>query len=323
VYSGNFSRHNRPEDDTHAYLRVSDVSSYPRETLTFKSGDNALKGYLYHQENAHALIVIVHGLGGGADSYLAHMKWFFDEGFSVFMFDATGSYDSEGDSTMGFPQILIDLDYALDEIKSMDEVSELDLLLFGHSWGGYAALNSPHLSEDVSAIVSVSAPSNAFDMINEQVKSTLGIYAYVQSPYLNIYQRYRFNKYASLDGIDAINTHNVPTFLIHGSHDEMVDITGSAAIARIDEINISLFDYLIIEEAGKNNHNHLLKSDAAITYIESINQDYKTIYDTYNGQIPTEIKSAFYQSVDRELVQELDETLMQAIKAFYLNALTN
>lgn len=323
VYSNNFTRHNTPSDDTHAFIRVSDIENYPREEVTFNSNDFALKGYIYHQDNAHALVVIVHGLGGGADSYLAHMRWFFDEGFSVFMFDATGSYKSEGDSTQGFPQILIDLDHALDFIKTHETLSDLDLLLFGHSWGGYAALNSPHLSSDVKAIVSVSAPSNAKDMIIEQAEKSLGLFIHFQKPFLSTYQAMRFNKYANYDGIEAVNTHNVPLFIIHGSHDEMVDINGSAAMARKDEISVDIFEWLIIEGEGKNNHTQLLKSDAAITYIESLNTTYRALYDEYNGMIPTDIRSDFYNSVDRDLAQELDEALMQQIKAFYLNALSN
>lgn len=323
VYSNNFSRHDTPSDDTHAFLRVSDIDAYPREEVTFNSNENVLKGYVYHQDNAHALVVIVHGLGGGSDSYLAHMRWFFDEGFSVFMFDATGSYGSEGDSTNGFPQILIDLEYALDYIKTHEAIKDLDLLLFGHSWGGYAALNSPHLSSDVKAIVSVSAPSNASDMIYEQAEKSLGFFIHFQKPFLNLYQRMRFNEYATLDGIDAVNTHNVPLFIIHGSQDEMVDINGSAAMARKDEVTADTFEWLIIEGEGKNNHTQLLKSDAAITYIESLNTTYRALYNEYNGMIPTDIRSDFYNSVNRDLTQELDEALMQQIKTFYLNALSN
>jgi alpha-beta hydrolase superfamily lysophospholipase len=322
VYTNNFVRHDRPADDTHAFLRVSDIDAYPRELVSFKSEDNDLSGYLYHQENAHALVVIVHGLGGGADSYLPHMKWFYDEGFSVFMFDATGSFDSEGDSTKGFPQILIDLDYALDFVKTLDDVNALDIVLFGHSWGGYAVLNSPHLSDDIKAIVSVSAPSNANAMIYEQAEKSLGFFVHFQKPYLALYQRLIFNENARYDGIDAINKYDIPTFLIHGNEDAMVDINGSAAIARKDEINSSIFEWLIIDSIGKNNHNHLLKSDQAITYIDYLNTTYIDLYNEHNGQIPEDLRSAFYEQVNRNLAQELDEALMQQIKTFYLNALS-
>lgn len=321
VYSGNFERVERPSDDTHAFLLVEDVLDYPREKVQFVSQKNTLQGYLYHQENAAALVVIVHGLGGGADSYLPHMKWFFDEGFSVFMFDATGSYDSEGNTTNGFPQILIDLENALDYLNQNEKTKDLDVVVFGHSWGGYAAINSPNLSDNVKAIISVSAPSNANDMIFEQAQKQLGFFTYLQKPFLELYQSVRFGKYASYDGIEAINQSNIPTMLIHGSEDEMVDISKSAAMSKKEDISIDTLVTIIVESEGSNNHNFVLRSENAITYIESVNKTYKAIYEEYNGEVPKEIRSDFYNNIDRELAQELSEVIMSQIKAFILSAI--
>ena len=54
------------------YLRYDDAADrYPRELLDFPSGDNRLQGYLYGAENGRGLVVLSHGLGGGAEGSAA------------------------------------------------------------------------------------------------------------------------------------------------------------------------------------------------------------------------------------------------------------
>ena len=62
-----------------AYLRYADVEEeYDRELLSFPSGENQLQGYLYGKDNTKGLVVISHGLGGGAEGYFAETLYFVD-----------------------------------------------------------------------------------------------------------------------------------------------------------------------------------------------------------------------------------------------------
>ncbi len=143
VYNGQFPRYERHDISVSAGLRYEDLKErYPRRLVSFKSGPNRLQGYVYGVNQAKGLVVVVHGLGGGADSYLSQITYFVDQGWRVFAYDATGSFDSEGNSTKGFPQVLIDLDAALMYIESQEDFASLPVLLFGHSWGGMQLLIS-------------------------------------------------------------------------------------------------------------------------------------------------------------------------------------
>ncbi|MCM1054417.1 MAG: lysophospholipase [Bacteroides sp.] len=125
--------------DLTVYLRYSDVEDeYSRELLSFRSGENILQGYLYGAENTKGVVVICHGLGGGAEDYLAETLYFVDNGYRVFSYDNTGCYRSEGSNCIGLPQSVIDLDAALTYIEQEPRFNGLPLLLYGHSWGGYA-----------------------------------------------------------------------------------------------------------------------------------------------------------------------------------------
>lgn len=266
-------------------------------------------------------MVVAHGLGGGADSYLSQIRHFVDSGFLVFAYDCTGSYDSEGSSTRGFPQSILDLHAALAYLESQQSLASLPRLLFGHSWGGYAVAAVLSYDHDIKAIVSVSGANSAMDIIIEQAKQMMGISAYIQYPFLWFYQRMLFGKAASFDAVSAINTANIPVLIIHGIEDELVPYDGSAIIAFKDEISNPYVRYIKATREGRNGHNNLFRTDEAVTYVEQVNKEYRALYDAYETQIPYEVKQRYYASIDRFRIHALQPSLMQEIDAFLDSAL--
>ncbi|MBI9095728.1 MAG: hypothetical protein JEY71_12700 [Sphaerochaeta sp.] len=55
----------------------------------------------------------------------------------MFAYDCTGSYDSEGMTTRGFPPSVVDLHAALTSIAGQPDLSELPLILFAHFTLGF------------------------------------------------------------------------------------------------------------------------------------------------------------------------------------------
>ncbi len=166
IYNGQFPRYDRHDTTVTAGLRYEDLEAqYPRSLVNFKSGNNRLQGYVYGLNQEQGLVVVAHGIGGGADSYLSHITYFVDQGWRVFAYDATGSFGSEGKSTKGFPQALIDLDAALTYIRTQEGFSNLPILLFGHSWGGYAAANLLHYDYEIAGAATVSGANSPMEMI--------------------------------------------------------------------------------------------------------------------------------------------------------------
>lgn len=280
-----------------------------------------MQGYLYRQDNPLGLMVIVHGLGEGADSYLPQAQWFLEQGWMVLMYDATGSFDSEGRSTRGFPQSLIDLEAALAYIESDETLNEHDLVVLGHSWGGCAAANSLHLSDAIKAVVAVSAPAHSLEMIFEQAQKSLGVFTYTQWPFLMVYERLSFGEYATYDAVEAINHSDAHTLIIHGKNDAVVDYDGSAIIAKREAITHPDVQFITRDDANRDDHNNLWRSEAAMLYFDDINQQYRALYDAHEGNIPYAINQAFYEDLDRFLLQELDEDLMMTMHTFLINAL--
>ena len=324
IYNGQFPRYERHDETISADLRYTDIEEeYPRDLISFNSGENSLQGYIYGSDNDMGLVVLAHGLGGGADSYLPQITYFIDQGWRVFAYDATGSFDSEGKTTKGFPQALIDLDAALTYIDSKSEYDDLPIMLFGHSWGGYAVANILHYNHEISGVVSISGVNSPMEIILEQGQQMMGGLIYSQRPYLWLYQRILFGSTASLNAVDAINQSEIPVLIIHGTEDELVNYKGCSIISKIDDITNSKVRTISISEPDRNGHNNIFRSDAAIDYINEINTKYRELYDSYEQNIPYEVKQEFYSKIDRSLAQDLNMDFMDVIQTFYLECMND
>lgn len=322
IYDGQFPRYKRHDETVTASLRYEDLkTAYPRSLVIFESGKNRLQGYVYGMNQEKGLVVVAHGLGGGADSYLPQITYFVDHGWRVFAYDATGSFDSEGKTTKGFPQALIDLDAALYYVETQEEFTNLPILLFGHSWGGYAVANVLHYDHKIAGVVTASGANSSMGMILEQGRRMMGGFIYLQYPYLWLYQTLLFGEVASLNAVDAINQCDVPVLILHGTEDELVDYKGSSIIANVSGITNPNVRTLTLSEFGRNGHNNIFRSDAAIAYIEEINSKYRELYNRYEQNISYEVRQDFYTKIDRALAQELDRGLMDEIQAFFLECL--
>ncbi|NLM77088.1 MAG: alpha/beta hydrolase [Ruminococcaceae bacterium] len=324
IYDSQFPRYDRHDETVMAGLRYTDLAeTYPRQLFQFKSGDNQLQGYLYGQDQDRGLVVVAHGIGSGADSYLPQITWFVDQGWRVLAFDATGSFDSEGATTRGFPQALLDLDALLTYISTQEEESNLPLLLFGHSWGGYAVTNILHFNHDIQGVVSVAGVNSSMEMVLEQGQRMMGPFIYLQYPFLWLYQRFLFGSVASLSADVAIRSTDVPVMLIHGSEDEMVSFSGSSIVAAVRQDTPSNVHLLIRDQKDRNGHNNLFRSTDALAYIEDINHDYRKLYEQYEQNIPYDVRQDFYAMIDRARAQQLDEGIMGDIQSFYLDCLSS
>ena len=116
--------------------------------------------------------------------------------------------------------------------------------------------------------------------------------------------------------VSAINASDIPVLIIHGIADEMVDYTGSALIAQKEHITNGHVRYVTATEPGRNGHDNLFRSDEAISYIQDVNTRYSALYDSYDQDIPYEIRKMFYDEIDRSRVHQLEPTLVNEIKQF-------
>ncbi len=314
LVSENFTRVNYPTRSS--YPLIADFPALERETVTFESGENTLTGYIYGGGNGKGLVVISHGLGGGSESYLIETQTFVEDGFTVFAFDNTGSYNSEGESTRGLPQSAIDLDAALTFIEAQSELNTLPVLLYGHSWGGYAVTAVLNYDHEVNAAVSVAGYNKPIDLLAEQVNQMIGWFGVTQMPFIEFQQWLMFGRNAGLTAVDGINKSGIPVMLVHGRNDELISATGAGTINHINEItNPNVITYWR-EDEGRDGHNTLFVSESASAYINEMDVKLAALREEHGSPLPESVIEAYYAEIDRMKMTELDEMYVDEILKF-------
>lgn len=315
MYDKQFQRADKPKFS--GYLTYGDVDGYDRRVVRFRSGGNTLAGYVYGEHNDKGLVVIAHGLGGGAESYVAETLYFVDNGWRVFSFDCTGSYESEGKGTIGLPQSVLDLNSALGYIESDSALKDLPVMLYGHSWGGYAVAAVLNYGHDIAAAASIAGFNAPMEILFERATKMMGAFAYVEYPFLWAYQTMLFGRAARLTAVDGINSADTAVMIIHGDKDTTVSYDSAGIIAHRSEITNPNVVYRACTAENHNGHRNLFRSEAAAEYANQRNQVYRELYDLYNGSIPDDVLSDYYADTDKTLVSELGPGLMEEINRFF------
>ena len=313
----------RGEYSVYSYgYRYSDYENeYPRRQVSFQSGENTLYGYVYGEENEKGLVVFSHGIGGGHEGYLKEILWFVDQGYSVFAFDNTGSCESEGEGTTGLSQSALDLNAALCFVENDAKLCDRDIFLCGHSWGGFAVTAVLNFDHDIVASASIAGYAKPLEMIMEFAGNIMDEkMAAFAHPFIRLYNWRTFGKYAELSAVDGINKNNVPVLIIHGNMDETISYDHASIIAKKDEITNPNVQYLTLSEAGCNGHNTIFYSKDASIYRARLNEAYNELKETYDGDIPEDVKKDFYENVDKERANVPNWQMMDAIDTFFENA---
>jgi len=320
MYDDMFARYEKKEYS--GYIRYSDVEGYDRSIVSFKSGVNSLAGYIYGEDNEKGLVVIAHGMGLGAEDYLAETMYFVDNGWRVFSYDCTGTHESQGNGTIGLAQSAIDLDAALAYIDRSDMMDGLPVMLYGHSWGGYAVAAVLKDHDDISAAVSLSGFNAPDGMLKEYSRSTFGWFSFAEYPFARMYQNLLFGDKASVTAVEGINSTDTPVMIIHGSEDETILYEGASIIACRNSITNPNVIYITCNDENQNGHGNLAQSEAAGQYIIEKNTEYQNLYDSYDGAIPDDVKDAYYDRIERSLTSDLDDVFMNDINSFFEKNLT-
>ncbi|MBE6946780.1 MAG: alpha/beta fold hydrolase [Ruminococcaceae bacterium] len=252
VYDSIFARYDTGPQAETPFSKTAQLCS-------FEVGNNQLVGRYYGAPDSDTLIVIVPGHHADASNYVEQAEYFHESGQSVFCFDATGSGSSEGNSSVGFSQILFDLEGALSYIKERDNFGCENLVLFGHSRGGYAACCALENNEDISAVVSVAGINSAMEAVILPATDYVGPFAYAGYPFLWAYQSMLFGADAvSAEASDSIMGSDTPVLIVHGTQDDVVPMEEGSVAAYRQELNRENIEYYISDTQNQSGHTDIL-----------------------------------------------------------------
>ena len=291
----------RKNDDEPLMLRIEDFDGLQCTEYSFPSDKGQqLAGYLYSSgENQHGIVVIAHGFGGGHNSYMDCANYFARNGYYVFAYDATGSGKSEGDGAGGTPQGVIDLDYAISFVESNDDIPDLPIVLFGHSWGAYSVCNVLTYHTEVKAVIACSGFDRASDMFESGGKSTAGGLIYSMTPFIRAYEYIKYGEYASNTAMDGFEATDAPIMIVHSADDSVIGI-----------------------EYGLDKYYEKFKDDPRFTFIRFENRGHNGIYNDQNNTYADELNDGFDQwleTLDYDYNAEENKDRFIKDRADYLN----
>lgn len=320
TYRAIFPRWERPDytlvPGEYLYSRIADRLA--RREFTFKPHSHELKGYFYPSQTDRGTVILRHGIHAGADDYLPITEGLVRRGYNVFTYDATGTYESEGDSTVGMCQAIIDLKAAVKYIRADDTFRSSPLYLVGHSWGAYAVASSLCCIDGISGVAAISGMNNGVNMIADKAREYVKVDKLVDFPeaIFRAYQKLLFGKYTDMCAVDGINKYGVPTLIAHGVDDPVIKLNIQSITAEAGSITNPSVGYYL-GKGLNGGHDTILHSPAAVAYRMEIDSELNLLKMKEGGSVSDEKKRELYAEIDHKKYSAPNEELLDRIDATF------
>ena len=238
------------------YYSVEDFKDYKREAYTFNNSKGIeIHYFYYYYENYRTdrIILFCPGLGPGHASYMAEIETLAKRGYKILTIDYTGCGESKGEymGSLNFPTR--DVMELLDLLKL-----EQEIIIMGHSLGGFTALKVASLRKEITKVVVMSPIIETKPMILRASKSKFITY------WIMRYEHKVAKDYDKIDVPNYLGTTTDNVLFIQSIDDPMVPYETSLKIA--EEAN-NPHVQTIKMEGRKHNPNY---TEAAVQYMNQV-----------------------------------------------------
>ncbi len=295
------------------YFKAKNFDNLNARPVSFNSDKGQLiNGFLYSSakvEGYKAIIVFSHGMGAGHLAYTTEINYFAQKGYIVLGYDNTGTCSSEGKKIGGFAQAVTDLKYALEFVKSRDDLKDLPLLLAGHSMGAYSVCNVSAIAKnvDIKGIVAFSPFNSPPKVIRDVAKTRTKADLSILCPFMDIVSFIRFGKKGILRSCDSIDGNSIPTLILHGGND-MQATTKNSPAGKPQRIKNNPNARTVIYD---NKYHNVYLSKNAEQYMNDTFAKIATLGE--NSPEAYEV----YQNIDYALITQEDLSVMDTASAFF------
>ena len=265
-----------------------------------------LKGYYYKNINSKGLVIACHGMGSMADGFDSeYQSYFVENGYSLFSFDLSASGKSEGESMVGLFQSAYDVKAAYDFLKK-ENLLEDNLILIGHSWGGFGVAASLSLGVEAKYVITFSAFDNQYDTTIRFAKNYMGDIINLSIPPFYISTNLKYGSDNTFSASDSLKNSNAKALVIHGKLDDKIPYN-EGLYGKISDIP-NAYGLLLDDEY----HNGIWRSSEANNYS-------KELLEELNKLEKEEDKEAFVNNIDKNKTSELNKLLFEKIEEFINN----
>lgn len=274
-----------------------------------KIGKKKIRGYFSGDPASKKLVVISHGIQSDSSSYALEAEWFATHGFYVFSYDNFGCGESDGRHSGGLVSSAVTLDKILSRLE--EDYPAYEIVLYGHSWGGYAVLSLfSFSSHGVKRVVSVCPYNKPSRVSIDCGRKIFGAFTPLLYPAVCVNLFLQFGKKGFLTAADGINSAPEDTrfIVVQAERDDIVGFSSSSLYLEKSEINRPDMVEFIIRDRG---HNSCMLTSEAAEAEEGFERD--------NLKKIKSVKEFFsrFASAEREKYSFLDERLMIKIARFF------
>ena len=196
------------------YQPTKDVQRTPMDIglaydeISFSASDGVeLSGWSLLKNSSRGTILFCHGNAGNIADRLQYLRIFHGMGFDIFIFDYRGYGNSGGKTTE--KGTYLDVEAALNYLVQKRNVSENEVILYGRSLGGAAAINVAQVHTPKMLIIDSSFAS--YEKIASDVLNSL----FLPVP-VKILARFEY------DSIELVRKISCPVLVIHSGNDEVI-----------------------------------------------------------------------------------------------------
>ena len=228
-----------------------------RDEYYYPCGEETLYGYrIKSSVPTDSIVIFAPGFNACSNEYLPLAAYFTAAGYDTFLFDCVGSGNSSGDSYIGFPQEILDLEATLNHVNSLGYDN---IFLIGHSRGGYASCCVINGNVPITAVATISGVNSAMDGIMSTSVNAVGNIAYLNYPFLWMYQNELFGyEIANMSASAELSKSSTPALIIHGAGDTQIPKERYSIYSYKNRIRNKNAQFVLYEKAGRDGHTDIL-----------------------------------------------------------------
>ena len=251
------------EDPAIPYFRGSDFPNLHMEENTFVNSKGIeIHYFFYYYDNykKDKVVLFCHGLGPGHSAYLAEINETCKAGYKVLTLDYSGCGFSKGDSMWSVNAPARDVNELLNHLNLKEEI-----VLFGHSLGGYTALKTINIQKDITKAVVLSGFLSIENEMRGLTKSKF------IAKRISSIEKQIDKEYETIDNKDYLRNTKDKILFIQSTDDQMVPFT--YALGEVKEYNNPNVECVVVE-GKKHNPNYTYD---AVMYMNNTFYEYNTL----------------------------------------------
>ena len=241
---------NRFVADSLTRYYTKDEFGLSENVVSFSCNKRKLKGAFYSKniEYPNNLIIFCHGMWSSRKAYMQDIAYYCQNGFEVFSYDAYGVDESEGNSIVGLGMGLKALDSAINYVKSIDAYKDKNIIVIGHSWGGFCALNIVKYHPNIKKVIALAPFISINQVLKGMLPKKLGFVAY----FITIIDFFKCGFYSLENAKKNLKKYNGDAYIIHSLDDNMVNYNLNTGLLKK---NLPNYSNILIETVNNKIHN--------------------------------------------------------------------